>query len=128
MIKKKQLVAERQIALVWQHFLGQDYEVVTGQFVSRSSDESIIKIVDDFILDNNGVLFVEYTHKETGKKSTLLQGEWFVQLEDVIQHMTPYILEHLTTFYDEKLNLIVREEEQQEESSEESNEVSGPGV
>jgi len=105
MIRKKRLVKERQLHLVWQHFLGQEYEVQVGAYFTEYGKEGVIQVRDNFGSLDDGILFVEYTNKETGEKSILLENEWFIQIENSIRHVTQYILENLTLYFDENLNL-----------------------
>lgn len=105
MIRKKRLVKERQLHLVWKHFLGQEYEVEVGAYFTEYGKDGLIQIKDKLGSLDDGVLFVEYTNKHTGYKSIIVEGEWFIELNGVIRHVTQYILENLTLYFDENLNL-----------------------
>jgi hypothetical protein len=104
-VKKKCLIYEPNLQKSWAEFLGGDYNVVVGQLISDDKG-GFSKVYDAVPMDKNGVLFVEYKHKESDATSIILQNEWFYQINKNIRHLTDYTMANYSKFFDDELNLI----------------------
>ena len=105
-IKKKQLVYDEKLRQSWEKFLGTDYDFKFGQFISRAKDNSTVKIYDEFLQLNNGLIFLEYTNVFTKHTSTLYQGEWLITKGKKVTHATDFFKKRFNTLYNKDLELI----------------------
>jgi hypothetical protein len=106
-IRKKQFVFSDNIREEWEKFLGKDYEINFGQFISRAEDNCTCKIYDEDILDeDDGLLFLEYKNKINEKLSTLYEKEWLIQKGNKRIHATEYMKNNLKKYYNKDLDLI----------------------
>ena len=105
-IKKKQLVYDEKLRQSWEKFLGTDYDFKFGQFISRAKDNSTVKIYDEFLQLNNGLIFLEYTNVFTKHTSTLYQGEWLITKGKKVTHATDLFKKRFNTLYNKDLELI----------------------
>jgi 5'-deoxynucleotidase YfbR-like HD superfamily hydrolase len=105
--KKKQLVFSEKLRDEWQKFLGPDYEIKFGQFISREKDNCTCKIYDEvYLQEDNGLLFLEYKNTINDKESTLYEKEWLIQKGIKRIHATNYMKDNLKKFYSKDLELI----------------------
>jgi len=105
-IKKKQLVYDEKLRQSWEKFLGTDYDFKFGQFFSRAKDNATVKIYDEFLQLNNGLIFLEYTNVFTKHTSTLYQGEWLITKGKKVTHATDLFKKRFNTLYNKDLELI----------------------
>jgi hypothetical protein len=106
-LKYKKLCYERNLKKEWQKFLGSDYEIKVGQYISTSDKNLILKIdEEDILLGGNGILYIEYKNKENGDSYVLLENEWLVMNEEKRIHITNYIKKNFCTYYDENLEAL----------------------
>jgi hypothetical protein len=90
-MKKKQLVFDKNFRTNWQKFLGSEFEFKFGQFQSRAKDNATVKIYDEFLQLNNGLLFLEYENTVTGNKFTIYENEWLIVKGEKRVHATDYM-------------------------------------
>lgn len=107
-VKKKQLLFGQKVLESWKEFLGENFKVEIGQFCSSSLSGDIHRVAYDENNKNNGVLFIEYADVKTGFASIILENEWFYQINGKIEHLTVYVMENYSRFYDSDLNLITK--------------------
>jgi hypothetical protein len=106
-IKKKQLLFSDNIREEWEKFLGRDYEIKFGQFISREKDNCTCKIYDEiYLLEDNGLLFLEYKNTINDKESTIYEKEWLIVKGKKRIHATNYMKNNLKKFYSKDLDLI----------------------
>jgi hypothetical protein len=108
-IRKKQFVFSDNIREEWEKFLGKDYEIKFGQFISRAEDNCTCKIYDEIYLqENNGLLFLEYKNTINEKEATLYEKEWLIQKGNKRIHATEYMKNNLRKHYNQDLDLIAK--------------------
>jgi hypothetical protein len=105
-MKKKQLVFDKKLRTNWQKFLGSDFEFKFGQFQSRAKDNATVKIYDELLQLNNGLLFLEYENTVTGDKFTMYENEWLIVKGEKRVHATEYMKNNLNKLYNKDLELI----------------------
>jgi hypothetical protein len=105
-MKKKQLVFDKNFRTNWQKFLGSEFEFKFGQFQSRAKDNATVKIYDEALQLNNGLLFLEYENTVTGDKFTIYENEWLIVKGEKRVHATDYMKNNFKEFYNKELELI----------------------
>ena len=105
-MKKKQLVFDKNFRTNWQKFLGNGFEFKFGQFQSRAKDNATVKIYDEILQLNNGLLFLEYESTVTGDKFTMYENEWLIVKGEKRVHATEYMKNNFKLYYNKDLELI----------------------
>jgi hypothetical protein len=105
-MKKKQLMFDKKLRTNWQKFLGSEFEFKFGQFQSRAKDNATVKIYDELLQLNNGLLFLEYENTVTGDKFTMYENEWLIVKGEKRVHATDYMKNNLNKLYNKDLELI----------------------
>jgi hypothetical protein len=105
-MKKKQLVFDKNFRTNWQKFLGSEFEFKFGQFQSRAKDNATVKIYDEILQLNNGLLFLEYESIITGDKFVMYENEWLIVKGEKRVHATDYMKNNFKEFYNKELELV----------------------
>lgn len=119
-LKKKKLIHEKNPIKTWSEFLGENYEVNIGYFISISGQTGVAKLY--YPVDEGGVIFLEYEDKTNGKKSILLENEWLIMNDSAIIHTTDYVKRNLDEYYNEELKPLTEEELEDKYKKEEEQE------
>jgi len=105
-LKKKQLLQEHKVLESWQNFFGDDYSVKVE--VISSEHGKPLWAFKPYNPNNksDGVLCLTYENVKTNQGGSLLEGEWYCQINENTQHLTLYVMENFSKFYDNNLNLL----------------------
>ena len=105
-IVSKKVKCEKNFRKKWQKFLGEDFELKFGQFLTRAKDNATVKVYDENLQVDNGLMFLEYEMISTGDKFTAYENEWVISKGVKRIHATEYMKRNLSTLYNNDLDLI----------------------
>ena len=110
-IRSMKVKCEKNFRKKWQKFLGEDFEFKFGQFLTRAKDNATVKIYDENLQADNGLMFLEYEMISTGDKFTAYENEWVISKGEKRIHATEFMKKSLKTLYNNDLNLIPQYED-----------------
>jgi len=105
-IRSMKVKCEKYFRKKWQKFLGDDFEFKFGQFLTRAKDNATVKIYDENLQADNGLMFLEYEMISTGDKFTIYENEWVISKGEKRIHATEFMRKNLKKLYNNDLDLI----------------------